>query len=100
MTVNIEKIESLIQKFYHTTRYSKKRKFLTNALKLGAILDFNYQKLNGEIKSYTIIYNPDYTYDIPPTNSDFIYLFDTHTEIFKHFKLLRITDIEFSLIET
>lgn len=93
-----QEIQKLINKFHNTGKYSKKRKALTEILRKNTILHFNYVKLNSEIKRVTVIYNSDYTYEIPPTDSDFIYLFDSDSGIFKHFKLLRISDIEFSFI--
>jgi len=93
--MNIAKIYKLIEKFNENISFRKKRKILTKILKKGVVISFDYEKMNGEVKQVHSKYNPDYTYDVPPKESNFIYLFDINADFFKHYKLERISNITF-----
>ena len=76
-----------------TLSFSKRRDALTNVLENGAKIVFNYEKKDNSVRAVNVAWSDDYTYDIPPENSDFIFMYDEDDDYFKHFKLDKISDI-------
>jgi hypothetical protein len=75
--------------------YLKKRKLINKILKSGQDICFDYEKVDGTIRNVNVSWDDNFTYDSVAVNSDFTYLYDSDSGIFKHFKLDKIMDIKF-----
>ena len=88
---NLDKVEDV------TLSYDERRLALTDVLEAGAKVSFNYQKKDNSVRSVNVVWNDDYTYDVPPEGSDFIYMYDEDDDFFKHFKIDKISSIVYDL---
>ena len=89
---NEEKIQSLVNIVEnHSLSYKERRDALTKLLEDGNKISFNYEKKNGAVRVVNVEWSDDYTYDIPPDDSDYIFLYDSDDDFFKHFKLDKIS---------
>jgi len=95
--VNIEIIDNLYIVEDSSFSYNKRRKALTKVLKIVSDITFDYEKKDSSSRSVSVSYNEDYTYDKPKKEDNFIYMYDVDANLFKHFKLDKISNITFNI---
>jgi len=95
--VNIEIIDKLYMVEDSSLSYNKRRKALTKVLKIVSDITFDYEKKDCSSRSVSVSYNEDYTYDKPKKEDNFIYMYDVDNDLFKHFKLDKISNIKFNI---
>jgi len=94
----VDQIQELIDiSMDRNETYEVRRQALSDALEKGAIISFNYEKKDGSSRVVNVEWNDDYTYDIPPEDSDFIYLYDMDDQWFKHFKIDKMSELQFQM---
>ena len=77
--------------------YRRRRSAICDVLELGATLSFDYEKKDGSSRVVNVAWDDDYTYDVPPIESDYINMYDIDDDFFKRFFLDKMSNIVYDL---
>ena len=77
--------------------FSVRRQAYSDALEKGAKMEFNYEKKDSSVRTVKVVWEDDYRYELPPEDSNFIYMYDEEDDKFKHFIFDKMSEVQFSL---